>query len=285
MVKQYDFLTEKALRDKAIDRVEVLERVGELLLLPNTEYATTEQVAGYYKVEQTTIRQVCVRNNDELTSDGMVVLTGEQLSDIKSLSGFKSRARQLTVYPKRAILRVGMLLRDGEVAKEVRTKLLDIIHDVEQSNPEIVKNVVDEIDEEKQLMLERVQAEMDGNFYKVCEVNAKLFALKNKRIEELEDENRIITSHSLTILESKAVINRLVRSIAVKEFNGAFGRTWNEFYTLLNYKLGINIKKRKKAKGSYLNTLTEQEMFEAEKIARNWAMQLDFDIERLLKVA
>lgn len=285
MAKQYDFLTEKALRDKAIDRVEVLERVGELLLLPNTEYATTEQVAGYYKVEQTTIRQVCVRNNDELTSDGMVVLTGEQLSDIKSLSGFKSRARQLTVYPKRAILRVGMLLRDGEVAKEVRTKLLDIIHDVEQSNPEIVKNVVDEIDEEKQLMLERVQAEMDGNFYKVCEVNAKLFALKNKRIEELEDENRIITSHSLTILESKAVINRLVRSIAVKEFNGAFGRTWNEFYTLLNYKLGINIKKRKKAKGSYLNTLTEQEMFEAEKIARNWAMQLDFDIERLLKVA
>ena len=285
MAKQYDFLTEKALRDKAIDRVEVLERVGELLLLPNTEYATTEQVAGYYKVEQTTIRQVCVRNNDELTSDGMVVLTGEQLSDIKSLSGFKSRARQLTVYPKRAILRVGMLLRDGEVAKEVRTRLLDIIHDVEQSNPEIVKNVVDEIDKEKQLMLERVQAEMDGNFYKVCEVNAKLFALKNKRIEELEDENRIITSHSLTILESKAVINRLVRSIAVKEFNGAFGRTWNEFYTLLNYKLGINIKKRKKAKGSYLNTLTEQEMFEAEKIARNWAMQLDFDVERLLKVA
>lgn len=30
------------------------------------------------------------------------------------------------LFPKRAILRVGMLLRDSEVAKEVRTQLLNI---------------------------------------------------------------------------------------------------------------------------------------------------------------
>ena len=44
---------------------------------------------------------------------------------------FKIPSRGLTLIPKRALLRIGMLLRDSEVAKEVRSRLLDIIHDVE----------------------------------------------------------------------------------------------------------------------------------------------------------
>ena len=43
-------------------------------------------------------------------------------------------------FPKRAILRVGILLRNSHVAKEVRTILLDIVHDTENLAPEITSN-------------------------------------------------------------------------------------------------------------------------------------------------
>ena len=59
--------------------------------------------------------------------------------------------RGMKLFPKRAILRVGMLLRDSEIAKEIRTRLLDIVQDTEKASPEIIHNVVEEINEEKQL--------------------------------------------------------------------------------------------------------------------------------------
>lgn len=283
---ELQLVEEEGLREKVISRTEVLDKVGELILLPNTEYATTEQVADYYEVDEALIRQVLVRNNGELISDGVKVLTGKGLSDIKSLSGIKSRARQMSVFPKRAVLRVGMLLRDSEIAKEVRTRLLDIIHDTQEQSPEIIQGVASEINEEKQLILIKAEAEFNGDYGKVCEINAKLFALKNKRIVELEDINENITTNSLTISESRAVINRIVRTIAMKEYSSMFGKAWGDLYAKINYKLGINIKARNKKKNeSYLNTLTESETFEVEKIVRNWAVAAGLDLDSLLKIA
>ncbi|PDY07989.1 hypothetical protein COM83_33620, partial [Bacillus cereus] len=56
------------------------------------------------------------------------------------------------LFPKRAILRVGMLLRDSEVAKEVRNQLLNI----EEHTATEVKTY--EIDYEQQLHLKLGQA-------------------------------------------------------------------------------------------------------------------------------
>ncbi|MGE1009234.1 hypothetical protein [Bacillus cereus] len=56
------------------------------------------------------------------------------------------------IFPKRAILRVGMLLRDSEVAKEVRTQLLNI----EEHTAAEVKTY--EIDYEQDLHLKLGQA-------------------------------------------------------------------------------------------------------------------------------
>lgn len=194
--------------------------------------------------------------------------------------------RGIRIFPKRAILRVGMLLRDSEIAKEIRTRLLDIVHDTEKQIPKIIHNVVNEISEEKQLMLDRVEAEINGDYDKVSVVNAKLFNLKNKRIEELENENKQITTHALTIIESRSVINRIVRTIAMREYNSMFGKAFGDLYAKVNYILGINIKARDKKKSeSYLDTLTEKETFEVEKIVRNWAVKVGIDLDELLKIA
>ena len=240
-------------------------------------------VAEYYKVEISTIKSCVFDNKEELESNGYNVLEGEELSSLKKLCQIKSRARSLSLFTKRTVLNVGMLLRDSEVAKEIRNRILDIVHDSEKGEGNI-DTVIEEVSEEKQLMLDRIEAEMNGDFDKVCVINAKLFAIKNKRIKELENKIDNITIHSLTIEDSKKVINRLVRKIASVEYNNRFSLAWNEFYSKLNYKLNINIKARNKIKGSYLNSLTEEELFKTEEIVRVWANECGIDLDKELKI-
>lgn len=130
-------------------------------------------------------------------------------------------------------------------------------------------------------MLDRVEAEMKGDYDMVCIINAKLFALKNKRIAELETNIQSITTHALDIIESRKVINSLVRKIGFSKFNGKMGIVWNDLYSKINYKLGINIKARK---GKPLDTLSEHEMYEVEKIVRTWANDCGIDINKTLSL-
>ena len=298
-MKEVDLLEKKEAREDCVSRIEVLDKVGELLLLPNTEYATTRQVAEYYGVSLDAIKTLRQRNYDELLSDNLKEMGAREtkeflVSNGMSLTNHKGYFEcnnerfsngKTTLFPKRAILRVGMLLRDSEVAKEIRTRLLDIVHDAsKQNNNEetIVENVVNEISEEKQLMLDRIEAEMNGDFETVCVINAKLFALKNKRIEELETEVENITTHALDIIESRKVINCLVRNIAVVKYGGKFGNAYNELYKKLNYQLGININARKQK--NKLDSLSEEEMYKTEEIVRAWANDCGIDINDKLSL-
>ncbi|MGV2640108.1 hypothetical protein GNF86_01455 [Clostridium perfringens] len=285
-MNQENLLEQKELRESVINRLEVLDSVGEILLLPNTEYATTEMVANYYGVKPETIKSLIFDNNDEIISDGYQVIEKEELSSFKKLCQIKSRARSLAIFPKRAILRVGMLLRDSEIAKEIRTKLLDITHDSEKGNGNI-NTIINEIDEEKQLQMQLGIAICEGNMQKVVEIQTKINSIKNARITQLEKDKENIIIHALTIEESRDVVNRLIRTIAYTKDNGYVARTWGELYKKLNYKLHINIKSREKKnkRDSYLSTLSQEEMFETEKIVRSWAMELGIDLEKTLKIS
>jgi len=139
-------------RDKYIDKFEVLDKVKSLVLLPYNETATTDIVADYYNVNLKTIEKLVERNKDELVSDGYSVLKGNQLTDIKSVCQIKSRARSMAVFTKRSILRVGMLLRDSEVAKRVRTMLLDV-EQISTTDQKII-----EINKEDEMLLAIVKA-------------------------------------------------------------------------------------------------------------------------------
>lgn len=69
-ITENQIVDSKEMRDRAIGMVEVLDKVGQLLLIPNTEFATMEQVATFYKVPQKTISTLYIRNKDELNGDG-----------------------------------------------------------------------------------------------------------------------------------------------------------------------------------------------------------------------
>lgn len=288
-MNQEKLLEQKELRESVINRLEVLDSVGEILLLPNTEYATTEMVANYYKVEKKALQKLVERNRDELNTDG---LSNKSYKEIKvlvnadNMSTLKIPPKGTLIFPKRAILRVGMLLRDSEIAKEIRTKLLDITHDSEKGNGNM-NTIINEIDEEKQLQMQLGIAICEGNMQKVVEIQTQINSIKNARITQLEKDKENIIIHALTIEESRDVVNRLIRTIAYTKDNGYIARTWGELYKKLNYKLHINIKSREKKnkRDSYLSTLSQEEMFETEKIVRSWAMELGIDLEKTLKIS
>ena len=295
MKNENQLLENKELRDKNLGRVEVLDQVKELLMLGDTEFATIEMVAKYYEVTRKVIEKVIERNLDELKSNGYLVQSKENLLTYKmsiktKRGGFdildkegnviaSGNNKGIALFSKRAILNVGMLLRDSKIAQELRSRLLDVVHDAETEEAS-VKTIIEEIDEEKQLMMDRIQAEINGDFEEVCIINAKLFALKNKRIKELEEINEVIINHSTTIEDSRSVINRLIRLIA-SQTKVSFGNAYNEFYSKINYKLGINLKARKEKP---LNSMTEEEMFAAEEIARNWATKVGINVKEVLSL-
>ncbi|MBF6393320.1 hypothetical protein IU443_25640 [Nocardia farcinica] len=64
-------------------------------------------------------------HRDEIAGDGYRVVSGEELRSLMDLSLIDPRTPSLALFPRRAVLRVGMLLRDSVVARRVRDYLLD----------------------------------------------------------------------------------------------------------------------------------------------------------------
>jgi Holliday junction resolvase-like predicted endonuclease len=126
VINESALLESKSLRDGVLERTDVLDRVKVLSLLPDGMHVTTAMVAAYFDVAVEALRALVQDHRTELESSGYHVLTGSRLSDFKSLSGIQSRSRSLALFSRRAVLNVAMLLRDSEVARQVRVYLLDM---------------------------------------------------------------------------------------------------------------------------------------------------------------
>lgn len=285
-MRENEILESLKTREELIGRTEVLDKVKDLILLHNTEFATTEQVATYFNTSKDNIKKTKSRNNDELISDGVINSTYKEIKQLvnrDNVSPLKIPPRGTLLFTKRSILRMAMLLRDSDVAKEIRSRLLDIVQDVSEGKDDIIENVVNEIDEEVKLTQKLTKAILNGDLEEEGRIKTQIIGSRNKRIAELENKIDYITTNSLDIIESKNVINSLVRNIAVKEYNSMFGKTYSELYKKINYKLGINIKARTKKK-SYLDTLTEKEMVEVEKIVKTWANDCKLNLSEILSL-
>ena len=94
-----------------------------------------------------------------------------------------------------------------------------------------------------------------------------------------------ITTHAITIEDSRKVINKLVRTMAMVNYHGSFQGCWNALYTKFNYLCGTNIKNRKRNKGeSLLSVLSEDETFQMEQIVKSWCTDNNIDIDKELKL-
>ena len=158
------------------ERLDILDKVKELVFMKGTEYMTTQMVADYYNVAEGTIKALVSRNNDELIKNGYKVLYKEKLKEFKgklqdatTLNEIKF-VSQLALFNKRSILNVGMLLDKSPVAEEVRTLLLDNheqlnnIHSKLENGEEITKEDIDKSDplyfEKKEKELRQQESEI-----------------------------------------------------------------------------------------------------------------------------
>lgn len=202
-MKEKEILESKEIREKLSQRIEVLDKVKELLFLPIGKYATTELVAQYYEVNVETVKWQLNHNRDEFLSDGYKVWKRKELQDLDRELNLLSKKGTFSIVDKegneiltapntglalwtpRSILRLGMLLRDSKIAKEVRTQLLNVTEVAKEKDEEIVTQ---HIDEEKQLLINIAIASnpMDQmvavNNYKLYMERYKIDAEKYKTI-------------------------------------------------------------------------------------------------------
>lgn len=147
-INQAELLENQDLREKYMERVEVLDKVKELLLFDELKMATVQMVADYYEVPKSTIESCVGNHREEVESDGYSVYKARDadrlLSHVtpdfrvtKNRANFKLIDKEgnvvlsaggtgVALFPRRAILRVGMLLQKSDIAIEVRTQLLNI---------------------------------------------------------------------------------------------------------------------------------------------------------------
>jgi hypothetical protein len=127
-LNEQSFVEDRNARDQYITKVDVLNKVKQLSLLPDGEHMTIKLVAEFYEVDKYALDKVFIRHREELSHDGMKILKGEDASkfNVDNMSTLRIPNKTITIVPRKAILRIGMLLRDSEVAKQVRTYLLNV---------------------------------------------------------------------------------------------------------------------------------------------------------------
>lgn len=100
-------------------------------MLPDDMHVTTEGVARYFEVHRGTVHNIARRHRDELEANGMVTLKGSELQSFEvfnlntSKESYPQGRAHLRLYTRRTVLNVAMLLRDSDIARCVRTYLLD----------------------------------------------------------------------------------------------------------------------------------------------------------------
>lgn len=268
-MNEINIVENKELREKMAGRVEVLNKVKELLLLPQLEMMPMQQVADYYEVDYKTVHTCYLRNKEEINSDGAAkipvksmasqFLQNEEIEvsvvnhayEFKFSDEYTLRVPNVGIilFPKRAILRIGMLLRDSEVAKEVRTQLLNI---AENSSDE-VKTF--DIDKEMSMYTDLGKAFAIGSKEDMMLTMQEIVQYHCRHIDTLTADNKMFAADILR-WDNRKSINKAVRVIA-NHSKKYIGSIWNELYDELYYKHGISLKQRGEA--PYIRYVNKEE--------------------------
>lgn len=292
-----EIINSKETRQALMERIEVLDKVKSLFLIPGYEVMTTKQVADYFEVDETVIRQLYVRNREEIDSDGVAMKKSKDFgSDNLSHPNIHKRGCVVFEYngvqfevnnsgtrcfSRRAILRIAMLLRDSRVAQEVRTQLLNVFEKAEDDTK------VSDIDDEQILMGEFSKALLSGNTEETIRAFSRIQAFHNRHVTKLTEENdklkevNQLLAEGVSLWDNHAVLNAMVRAAAFNRYGGNFTRAWGTYYKRLNYTAGIHVKARQ-GDGSYIDRIEPDEWIKALQVAAAWLIELHIDVSQVI---
>lgn len=195
-----EILMSKEQRMAMLDRIDVLNKVKALFLLPGLSMITAAQAAEYFEVSLKCVHMCYDRNREELSSNGAMVLTPTQLKErlnpqnvelVGSSSGqlvcidnegyFEMPNRGCRFFTPRALLNLAMLLTESPVAREIRNQLLNI---ADNASAEIR---VAAIEDEQALIMELGQAIAAGDLQAVIAAQTKYNEYKNRHLAAAQE--------------------------------------------------------------------------------------------------
>lgn len=256
-------LTNRELRDANMDKVYVLEKVKRLMTISSTDFVTTQMVANYYEVTDEAIRKITKTNMDEFLSDGMrKIHPSDFLTQQKLVQNISKKRGAVTfdfndgssitipnlgmrIYPKRAVLRIGMLLQQSEIAKAVRTTLLDKTEDnsIETVSTD-VQMLVDTVNELKSLLVDslKVISADRAVFSDIMNKQHKLIVDLSQTASKLKDQKEML--HTTTTLSDavswKQNINELLNVVS-DETRREKNMVLSDAYKMMKSLYGIDI--------------------------------------------
>ncbi|MEK5250748.1 phage antirepressor KilAC domain-containing protein [Bacillus sp. FSL R9-9530] len=205
-------------RDKLKKEVHVLDQVGALLLLPDSHEVITSQAAEFYKVTNQTIYNLVHDHREEIESDGYRVESTKKLvpffkkgTKIERKKGFmliddsiKIPYGDVGVFSKSAILRLGMLLKESEVAVKVR----DLLINLEKAAPiELKSQIIDEATREKAEKLDKLTENMPKD---VMDSFESIIAYRANQIEEANAKLAAVEKRNENLVENVSIMQRLI---------------------------------------------------------------------------
>ena len=232
---------------------------------------TIRQVADYYEVDINTIWMLYKRNKAEVDADGVQKHTSRTIQDtlkripqdlglVKTQSGIDIKISKdiyvsipncgVTCFSQRAVLRIGMLLRDSKIAKEVRTQLLNTFEEA------TVDQRLAAMSTEQKLIYDISEAMLHFDAEKFQNSLRDFTAFYNRHIDELKDKVKELTNENKKLAECNAnlssetidwaerkELNRMVQSLSAMSDTSA-GYIWNNLYSELTTKYGIALRLR-----------------------------------------
>lgn len=191
------------------------------------DYLTIQQVSEYFNVGYEGIRSLISRHKEELIENGLLILSGKETKEFflpfgmngKNIKGgfiiddFKFANRLNYLVDKRCLLNIAMLLTESEVAKGIRSKLLDIAMGVVEGN------IVATDNNSKELI---------DSFKSQIDFLMKQIKIKDKQIETLENLlNKIdLNNNTKPLIENKTedkveneILNFENSFMSIKEFS------------------------------------------------------------------
>lgn len=134
----------KQLTDSSVDRINVLNNTYALDTVKNhlgikgTFYDdelkfTVSQVADFYGIDRKTVNRYLASYADELKQNGYEVYSGTRLQSFKELGrdiDVPTKTTFLGVFNFKAFINLGLLLKESERARILRSTLLDLVIDV-----------------------------------------------------------------------------------------------------------------------------------------------------------
>ncbi len=215
---------------------------------------TKQQISEFYQIDIVTIERYLDNYEKELKHNGYDVLKGKKLKTFKVHFGhiinLSSKTSQLGIFNFRSFLNLGMLLVESEMAKALRSKILDIVIDTLNENAGGSTKYINQRDEDflaailkephyRKEFTESLNLHLDLGNFKYLHYTSKIYecifkenAIEYKKILKLsEKENARDTMYSEVLKliasfetglahEMKKKFKKLGRKLSKSEMDG-----------------------------------------------------------------